>query len=98
MDTTELSHILVSVFTISLAFTMFALHNFWIALFTVGLAFLIHELAHRHIARSLGWHSEYRLWTPGLIASLGFALATEGNFIFAAPGATVISGKRSVTP
>jgi len=100
MHWTELSHILVSVFTISLAFTMVFANTTEVAafgetfigvVFTVGLGFILHELAHRFVARRYGAHATYRAWTVGLILAV---VSSMFGFVFAAPGAVYIYGKR----
>lgn len=60
------------------------------ALFTVGLGFVVHELAHRYIARKFGCWAEFRLWPLGLLLALVSAIATMGYLVFAAPGAVYI--------
>ncbi|MCX6767885.1 MAG: site-2 protease family protein [Candidatus Micrarchaeota archaeon] len=101
MRSNELLHILVSVLTISLAFTMVFTNTtelagfggtFVMVFFTVGLGFIVHELSHRFIALRYGAHATYRAWTIGLI----FAVVTAAvfGFVFAAPGAVYIYGKR----
>lgn len=56
---------------------------------TVGIGFIFHELAHRTMARHYGCHAEFRgfpnMWFIALASSLM-------GFIFAAPGAVMISG------
>jgi Zn-dependent protease len=100
MKLEEASHILVSVVTISIAFTIaftgstnfdsaFAT-EFTKILLTVGLGFVLHELAHRYLARRYGAWAEYRAWTLGLILAIVMALFV--GFVFAAPGATYIFG------
>ncbi len=60
-----------------------------ISLLTVLTAFLLHELAHRYVARRLGGFGRFRIWPIGAI----FALITSLlGFLFAAPGAVYISG------
>ena len=94
----EAMHILVSVVAISLAFTLFPVGSFTAekfveVLITVGLAFVLHELAHKYVAVQYGARAEYRAWTWGLFLALGLAFLSNGNFIFAAPGAVYIFGK-----
>lgn len=98
MDWTEISHILVSVVTISLAFSLFKTGNvfsfgyFLLILLTVGTAFILHELAHKYMALHYGVHAAYRAWTTGLFLALAMAFVTQGSFVFAAPGAVYIFG------
>lgn len=87
----EILHILVSVITISIAFSLFS-GNFWLVLTTIGLGFILHELSHKIVAQSYGAIAFYRAWTFGLVIALGLAVVTAGRFVFAAPGAVVIYG------
>jgi len=56
-------------------------------------AFLLHELAHKAVAQRYGCFAEFRAYPMGLL--LGIATAALG-FLFAAPGAVMVSGP--VTP
>jgi len=93
----ELLHILVSVITISLAFTIFrddfTPDLFLVILITVGTAFILHELGHRFVAVAYGAKAEYRAWSSGLFLALAMAFLTRGQFVFAAPGAVYIYGQ-----
>ncbi len=99
MDLEEILHILVSVITISLAFSlfksgeMFSASYFFAILFTVGTAFTLHELAHKYTAMHYGVRAVYRAWTSGLVFALVLAFLTQGRFVFAAPGAVYILGR-----
>jgi Zn-dependent protease len=88
----EILHIVISVITISFAFSIFRA-DFWFILLTLGVGFIMHELAHKFVAQSYGAQAQYRAWTFGLLLALGLAIFTEGRFIFAAPGAVVIYGR-----
>lgn len=72
------------------AFTLQFGITFCIALFTVGIGFLLHELAHKFVAQHYGCAAEFRAWDQLLY--LAVALAIFIGFIFAAPGAVMISG------
>ena len=63
---------------------------FIISLFTAGLGFLLHELAHKFVARRYGCLAEFRAFDQMLYLAVG--LAAFIGFIFAAPGAVMISG------
>jgi Zn-dependent protease len=99
----EKKDLLISWLTLSLAFAVVINPVFFnitnlvfslpIALLAVGTGFIFHELAHREAAKYFGFHSEFRAWYPGLLIALGLAIATMGNFIFAAPGATYFFGE-----
>ncbi len=101
MDLEEISHIVISVVTISIAFAIaltgttdvtpaFAA-SFTGIFFTVGLGFLLHEMAHKYVAIHYGAYARYRAWTLGLVAAL--LLAVFLGFVFAAPGAVYIYGR-----
>lgn len=98
MNKEEMLHIIVSVVTISLAFSFiqpsgFTPAVFMAILFTLGLGFILHELAHKYVAIHFGVHAEYRAWTAGLFMALVLALTV--GFVFAAPGAVYIMGRVS---
>ncbi|MBI2578151.1 MAG: site-2 protease family protein [Candidatus Aenigmarchaeota archaeon] len=61
-----------------------------VAVFAVVVGFVLHELAHRYVARRYGAHAEFRAWREGLLLAIALALATNGGFVFAAPGAVMI--------
>lgn len=65
------------------------LQNFLLAALTVGIAFLLHELAHKFVAQNYGCWAEFRSFDWGLILAL---ILSFTGFIFAAPGAVMISG------
>ena len=62
---------------------------FGVALVTVGPGFVLHELMHKFVAQRYGFWAEFRMWPLGLVLALVTSLI---GFIFAAPGATYISG------
>src|SRR3989338_9203171 len=101
MKFNELSHIIISVVTVSIAFAIawtgmteftpeFA-SVFVLILVTVGSGFILHELAHKYVAIRYGAYAEYRSWTLGLVLSV--AMAAFLGFVFAAPGAVYIYGR-----
>jgi len=51
--------------------------------------FIAHEMAHKFVARRLGFWAEFRMWPTGLFLSL---ITSIGGFLFAAPGATMVEG------
>ncbi|MEK6901119.1 MAG: metalloprotease [Nanoarchaeota archaeon] len=63
---------------------------FVISLLTAGLGFLLHELAHKVVAQRYGCTAEFRAFDQMLFLALGLAFVI--GFIFAAPGAVMISG------
>jgi len=60
---------------------------FVLAFFTVGMAFVLHELGHKIVASALGCIAVYKAWMWGLLLAVLMAVLTNGQFIFAAPGA-----------
>lgn len=62
---------------------------FLISSLTVGAGFLLHELAHKVVAQKYGCWAEFRAFNTGLILALFMSFF---GFIFAAPGAVMISG------
>ena len=86
----EIVQMIISVITISLAFSLGFLLSFPLILLTVGLGFILHEIAHKMVAIRLGCKAFYKMWVEGLILAIVFAIATGGRFVFAAPGATYI--------
>jgi Zn-dependent protease len=101
MDKTEITHLLISWITITLAFSLDSLYlginkfftDFSILLIVLGAGFILHELGHRTVAKTFGLIAFYRAWIPGLVLALLLAIATGGRFIFAAPGAVYIGGR-----
>jgi Zn-dependent protease len=63
---------------------------FLISLFTAGIGFLLHELAHKFVAQHYGAMAEFRAFDQMLYLAVGLAVLI--GFIFAAPGAVMISG------
>src|SRR3989338_1022011 len=76
--------------TISKIFSTQFIFLFLISLFTAGLGFLLHELAHKFVAQRYGCVAEFRAWDQFLFLALGMAAFI--GFLFAAPGAVMISG------
>ncbi len=60
-----------------------------ISLATVGSGFVLHELSHKFVAERYGYWAEFRMWPMGILLAIATSLV---GFIFAAPGATYISG------
>ena len=68
--------------------------RFIIASLTVGTGFLLHELGHKFVAQRYGCFAEFRSFDSMLL--LAIAMSFFG-FIFAAPGAVMISGRINET-
>jgi Zn-dependent protease len=77
--------------TISNVFSLQFVIYFLIALFTAGIGFLFHELAHKFAAQKFGCVAEFRAFDQMLYIAVGLAVFI--GFIFAAPGAVMISGR-----
>jgi Zn-dependent protease len=100
---TELRQIVISVLVLTFAFAMamtggaqeIPLHPgiflviLPISALAVISAFLLHELAHKFLAQKYGCWAEFRYWPMGLLIAL---LLSAMGFLFAAPGAVMISG------
>src|SRR3989344_674178 len=71
-------------------FSVEFIHIFVISMFTAGFGFLLHELAHKFVAQHYGCAAEFRAWDQLLYLAVGLAIFI--GFIFAAPGAVMISG------
>ncbi len=97
----EFLEIAVSVVVVALAFSLYPAEDvlfdpavFAVMLVAVGTGFVFHELAHRQVAIEYGALARYHAWTSLLALALVLAVATGGNFVFAAPGAVYIFGRR----
>ena len=75
------------------------------SLASVSVAFVFHELAHRQVARKLGFFARYEMWPIGALLSFLASVASNGAIGFAALGAVMIYPKidlwgrfRRITP
>lgn len=94
---TELRDIIKAWIAVSIAFAIVlsnALSDFYakfvLAALTVGIGFLLHEMGHKVVAQRYGCFAEFRSFDNMLL--LAIAMSFFG-FIFAAPGAVMISGR-----
>jgi len=100
IDTSEAMEILISVLSISFAFTIvFAglgslftdAREFMvfmvISVVTIGSGFVLHEMGHKLVAIYYGAQARFQMWIQGLVLMLLTALF---GFLFAAPGAVYI--------
>lgn len=93
----EIRELLKAWFALSLAFTIIQVgiggssfvNYFVISGLTVGIAFLVHELSHKFLAQKYGCLAFFQAFDLGLILAVGGSFF---GFIFAAPGAVMISG------
>jgi len=72
-----------------LSFDISFLFTFLMSGLTVGVGFLFHEMAHKIVAQKYGCFAEFR--ANNLMLGLAIAMSFLG-FLFAAPGAVMISG------
>jgi Zn-dependent protease len=92
----------VAWFAITLAFTIVFLREgissvspsmfllvFGVSAMTVGVGFILHELAHKFTALHYGYWAEFR--KDNLMLLVAVVMAALAGFVFAAPGATMIS-------
>jgi Zn-dependent protease len=92
----EIVHLVASLIVLTIAFSYPAtsIEALAIAAVGVGSGFLLHELAHKFTAQRYGYVADYEASPIGLILAVGLSIFTGGNFVFAAPGAVMIRGKR----
>ncbi len=97
---TEIVHLLASLIVLTIAFTYPGLSPEGMAIVAVGVGtgFLLHELAHKFTAQRYGYVADYEASPMGLVMALGLSFLTNGGFVFAAPGAVMIRGKRVYSP
>ena len=91
----ELRDLLISLIALVVAFSVLmngksipGLEIVLIITVGVGTGFLLHEMAHKFVALHFGYFAEYRANMMGLIIAVA---ASFVGFIFAAPGAVMIS-------
>jgi Zn-dependent protease len=100
IETGEAIEILVSVLSISFAFTMvfaglgslFSLPKEFLvfmalSVVTVGSGFVLHEMGHKLAAIYFGAYARFQMWIQGLVLML---ITAVWGFLFAAPGAVYI--------
>ena len=87
---TEVHQILISTFVLAVAVSGFDPIRLAAISLPLALGFIAHELAHKYTAIRYGYWAVYRMWVLGLAMALLVGLASEGRFIFAAPGAVMI--------
>ncbi len=63
--------------------------TFMISALTVGIGFIIHEMGHKLVAQRYGCFAEFRAFNQMLILAV---IMSFFGFVFAAPGAVMISG------
>jgi len=92
----EIVHLVASLLVLTIAFSYpgTGIEALAIAAVGVGSGFLLHELAHKFMAMKYGYFADYEASPLGLIMAVGLSVFTNGGFVFAAPGAVMIRGKR----
>ncbi len=92
----EIIHLVASLLVLTIAFTYPNLSPELMAIvaFGVGTGFILHELAHKFTAQRYGYVADYEASPTGLFLAIGLKIFT--GIVFAAPGAVMIRGKRSV--
>jgi len=58
--------------------------------------FILHEMGHKFVAIRRGYVANFRLWTWGLLLTIGTVVVSGGNFLFGAPGAVYIAPAAAV--
>lgn len=85
----EIRDIIISVTALSFIFAYPRFGNFLLYSFVIVIvSFLLHELAHKFVARKFGCNASYKMWPMGLL--MGILLMLIG-VKFVAPGAVVIN-------
>jgi len=92
----EITHLVASLLVLTIAFSYpgTSAQALAIAAIGVGTGFLLHELAHKFTAQRYGFVADYEASPMGLLLAIGLSIFTGGGFVFAAPGAVMIRGKR----
>jgi Zn-dependent protease len=95
--TREIVHLVASLLVLTIAFTYPSLspERMIIVAFGAGSGFLLHELAHKFTAQRYGYAADYEASPIGLLLAIGLSVITSGAFVFAAPGAVMIRGKKA---
>ncbi|MFC1731414.1 site-2 protease family protein [candidate division KSB1 bacterium] len=71
-------------------FSISFLYNFILSAVTVGVGFILHEMGHKFMAQRYGCFAEFRSFDMMLLLAIAMSFL---GFIFAAPGAVMISGR-----
>jgi len=106
ISATEVKHIVGAMVALSFAFSLilyrneifgaggfsYSINYFLASLLVVGLAFILHEeVGHKIAAQKFGCWAEFRAWPTGIFLAVAMAIISRGGFVFAAPGAVMIS-------
>ena len=97
MQEKEIKDLAISAIVLAFVFAYSGIGNlgdlvisFPISLLVISLGFILHEMGHRQIAKRFNCYAEFRLWKNGLLLALVLTFVTNGNLVFAAPGAVMI--------
>ena len=88
----ELQELALAWAVLSVILSRLSLEMLPISFLAVGTAFVCHELAHKYVAVKNNYFAEFRIWREGLLLAILIAVISQGQFIFAAPGAVYIFG------
>lgn len=83
----EFKDIIISIAVITFIFAYPYVEFVLLGFSVVAVAFLLHELAHRYLARRFGCSAKYKIWYEGIFFSLLFLLF---GYKVIAPGAVVV--------
>jgi len=61
------------------------------ALVATATGFILHEMGHKFVGMRRGYVAHFRVWAWGIALALITALASQGQFLFGAPGAVYIA-------
>ena len=88
----ELKELAIAWAVLSVILSRLSLDMMPISFLAVGTAFVCHELAHKYVAVKNNYFAEFRIWREGMLLAILIAFISQGQFIFAAPGAVYIFG------
>ena len=97
MEKEEVHDLIIAALVIAFVFSYRGLNNLLLSIFlipisliVVSLGFIVHEMSHRTVARRFGAVAKFKMWNQGLFLAVILTFISNGNFIFAAPGAVYI--------
>ncbi|WP_148882644.1 zinc metalloprotease [Thermococcus aciditolerans] len=100
MGRREIEDLLISFLVLALLFSNFDPYAIPYSLIAVLTAFIVHELAHRQVARHYGYRAYYKRWDTGILMALLVGIATRlltgTTWIFAALGAVQVHAPYAV--
>jgi len=90
MDEQEKKELIISGLALAFVFAYPDITRIFDAIIAVTLAFILHELAHKHVAERFGCVTKYKIWYHGLLLALILVVLSNGGIVFAAPGVVMI--------